>query len=57
MGGQSVRREPTLLQVIEHAREILHRMGWMDYFNLLQGYNTNIMIEFFQNLQGETSMV
>jgi hypothetical protein len=57
MGGRSVRREPTLLQVTEQAREILHRLGWTEYFNRLQGYDTNIMLEFFQNLQGGVSMV
>jgi hypothetical protein len=57
MGGRSVRREPTLLQVTEQAREILHHLGWMEYFNCLQGYDTNVTLEFFQNLQGEISMV
>jgi hypothetical protein len=57
MGGRSVRREPTLLQVTEQAREILHCLGWTKYFNRLQGYDTNITLEFFQNLQGEISMV
>jgi hypothetical protein len=57
MGGRGVRREKTLLQVIEKARDILHQMGWTDYFNRLQGYDTNVTLEFFQNLQGEISMV
>jgi hypothetical protein len=29
----------------------------MKHFNQLQGYDTNITLEFFHNLQGETSMV
>jgi hypothetical protein len=57
MGGRSVRREPTLLQVIEQAREILHHLGWTEYFIHLQGYDTNVTLEFFQNLQGEISTV
>jgi hypothetical protein len=57
MGGRSVRREPTLLQVTEQAREILHHLGWTEYFNRLQGYDTNITLTFFQNLQGGVSMV
>jgi hypothetical protein len=57
MGGRSVCRELTLLQVTEQAREILHRLGWTKYFSHLQGYDTNVMLEFFQNLQGEISMV
>jgi hypothetical protein len=57
MGGQSVHREPTLLQVTKQAIEILHRLRWMEYFNWLQGYDMNITLEFFQNLQGEISMV
>jgi hypothetical protein len=57
MGGRSVRREPTLLRVTEQAREILHRLGWTEYFNRLQGDDTNVTLEFFQNLQGEISTV
>jgi hypothetical protein len=57
MGGQSVRREPTLLQVTEQAREILQHLGWTEYFNRLQGYDMNITLAFFQNLQGGVSMV
>ena len=43
--------------VIEHEREILHHLGWTEYFNRLQGYDTNVTLELFQNLQGENSMV
>ena len=57
MGGRSVRREPALLHVTEQAREILHRLGWTKYFNCLQGDDTNVTLEFFQNLQGEISIV
>ena len=57
MGGRSVCREPTLLQVTEQAREILHCLGWTEYFSCFQGYDTNVMLEFFQNLQGEISTV
>jgi hypothetical protein len=57
MGGKSVHREPTLLQIIEQAIEMLHHLGWTKYFSRLQGYDTNVMLEFFQNLQGEISIV
>jgi hypothetical protein len=57
MGGRGVHREPTLLNLIEQVRDILHQLGWTDYFNWLQGYDTNVTLEFFQNLQGENSMV
>ena len=57
MDGQSVHREPTLLQVTEQAREVLHCLGWTKYFNRLQGYDMNITLEFFQNFHGEISMV
>jgi hypothetical protein len=57
MGGRGVRREPTLLQVTKKAREILHRLGWTEYFNHLQGYEMNVTHEFFLNMQGEISMV
>jgi hypothetical protein len=57
MGGKGVCREPTLLRVIEQKREILHHLGWTEYFNRLQGDDTNVTLEFFQNLQGEISTV
>jgi hypothetical protein len=57
MGGKGVHREPTLLKIIEQAKDILHQLGWMEYFNRLQGYDMNVTLEFFQNLQGENSMV
>jgi hypothetical protein len=57
MGGRSVHRESTLLQITEQAREILHRLGRIEYFSCLQGYDTNVTLEFFQNLQGEISTV
>jgi len=57
MGGRSVHRDPTLLRVTEQAREILHHLGWTEYFNHLQGDDTNVTLEFFQNLQGKISTV
>jgi len=57
MGGRSVCRELTLLHITEQAREILHRLGWTKYFSRLQSYDTNVTLKFFQNLQGEISMV
>jgi len=57
MGGRSVHQEPTLIQVIEQARTILHHLGWTYYFNWLQGYDMNTMLELFQNLQGGVSVV
>ena len=57
MGGRGVRREITLLNIKEQVRDILHQLGWMEYFNRLQGYDMNVTLEFFQDLQGENSMV
>jgi hypothetical protein len=45
-------REPTLLQVTDQSREIIHRLGWTQYFNRLQGFDVNVTLAFFQNLQG-----
>jgi hypothetical protein len=42
-----VHREPNLLNITEQERDILDQMGWMEYFNRLQGYDMNVMIEFF----------
>jgi hypothetical protein len=55
--GRSIRREPTLLQVTDQAREILHHLGWTKYFNRLQGYDINITLAFFQNLQRGVSVI
>jgi hypothetical protein len=30
---------------------------WTEYFSHLQGYDTNVTLEFFQNLEGEISTV
>jgi hypothetical protein len=57
MGGRGVQTDPTLLNITEKARDILHQLGWMEYFNRLQGYDMNVTLELFQNLQGEKSMV
>jgi hypothetical protein len=35
MSDQRIHREPTLLQVIDQAREIIHRLEWTEYFNRL----------------------
>jgi len=55
-GGRIIRREPTLLQVTYQDREILNHLGWIEYFNRLQGFDTNIALAFFQNLQQEISI-
>ena len=57
MGGQSIHREPTLLQVNDQEREIIHHLGWMQYFNRLHGFDINVALEFFQNLQGGVSVI
>jgi hypothetical protein len=57
MGGRSILREPTLLQVTDQAREILHHLGWTQYFNRLQGFDINVALAFFQNLQGGVSVI
>jgi hypothetical protein len=51
MGGRSIHRGPILLQVTEQEREIIHHLGWREYFNRLQGLDINVMLAFFQNLQ------
>jgi hypothetical protein len=57
MDRRGVHRDPTLLNITDQARDILHQPRWTEYFNRLQGYDTNVTLEFFQNLQGENSMV
>ena len=57
MGGWRIHHEPTLLQVTDQASEILHRLWWMQYFNRLQGFDINVTLAFFQNLQKGISII
>ena len=57
MGGRSICHEPTLLQVIDQSREILHHLGWTQYFNRMQVFNINVALAFFQNIQGGFSVI
>ena len=51
MGGNSLCNEPTKFQVTEWVRTILQQSSWISYLNRLQGFNTEIEIEFLQNLR------
>ena len=51
MGGNTLQNEPSNFPISEAASAILQRAGWLTYVHKLQGNNTEIAIEFLQNLQ------
>lgn len=56
MGGRSIRNEPTVLMVSDHAHAILERT-WLQYLNKLQGFHGEMKLEFLQNLQNGSTTV
>lgn len=60
LGGAPIRHEPTNVVVIYEnawALGIFEQVGWMAYFYRLQGFDTNISIEFSQGLSGYVTKV
>ena len=51
MGGNSLHNEPKKFQVTELAHTILQQSIWISYMEKLQGFNTEIAIEFLQNVR------
>lgn len=50
-------REPLVLEISDRAREILVHAGWISYFTKLEAPNSEVAIEFLQNLRNGQSMV
>lgn len=57
MGGHSICHEPTQLLAIEEAHGILNRVGWLEYFEQLQGFDNEVAVEFMQNSNKGHAMV
>ena len=51
MGGNSLRNEPIKFPISDTASAILQQADWLTYVHRLQGFDTEIAIEFLQNLQ------
>jgi hypothetical protein len=53
MGGEPVRHEPSNVFMLQQSPEVLEAfrtIGWLQYFERLQGYNNSISLEFSMNL-------
>jgi hypothetical protein len=60
MGGSFIRNDPATTTLLEHyleAYQIFQRVGWLNYFRRLQGYNEQQVLQFAQNLQEDHSVV
>jgi hypothetical protein len=60
MGGSVIRNEPATTALLEHypvAYQIFQQAGWLNYFQRLQGYNEQQVLQFAQNLQEDHSVV
>jgi hypothetical protein len=60
MGGFAVRHEPVTLDALHRHPEvykIFEDAGWVAYFEWLDGFDSDISLEFTQNLTGTHSHV
>jgi hypothetical protein len=60
MGGSVIRYEPAttaLLELYPEAYQIFLQAGWLSYFQRLQGFDQQQVLQFAQNLQGDHSIV
>ena len=60
MGGHVIWYEPTmttLLELYPEAYQIFLQVGWLGYFQRLQGYDQQQVLQFAQNLQEDHSIV
>jgi hypothetical protein len=54
MGGSVIRYEPAttaLLELYLEAYQIFLQVGWLSYFQRLQGYDQQQVLQFFQGVQ------
>ena len=55
MGGNSLWNKPVNFPISDTNSAILQQASWLTYVHRLQGFDTEIAIEFLQNLQeGQT---
>jgi hypothetical protein len=60
MGGSIIRYEPATTALLEHYPEAYHfflQAGWLGYFQRLQWYDQQQVLQFAQNLQEDHSIV
>jgi hypothetical protein len=60
MGGPAIRHEPgsiALLELHPEVYQIFQQAGWVDYFQRLQGFDPQQVLEFARNLQEGYSTV
>jgi hypothetical protein len=60
MGGPIIRYEPattTLLELYPEVYQIFQQTGWLGYFQRLQGFDQQQVLQFAQNLQQDHSIV
>jgi hypothetical protein len=60
MGGSIIRNKPTTTVLLEHypvAYQIFQQAGWLSYFQRLQGYDEQQVLQFAQNLQEDHFVV
>jgi hypothetical protein len=60
MGGPVIRHKPTttaLLELYPEVYQIFLQAGWLGYFQRLQGFDQQQVLQFAQNLQEDHSMV
>ena len=60
MGGPVIRHEPGSIALLElHPKlyQIFHQAGWVDYFQRLQGFDPQQVLEFAHNLRDGYSTV
>ena len=60
MGGEHVRHEPSNVSMLQQNPKVLEDfrvIGWLQYFEKLQGYNNSVALDFAMNLEGDRSVV
>ena len=60
MGGVAVRHEPSNISLLRQnpvAMEIFQIVGWLQYFERLQGHDDYAALDFTRNLEGNHSKV
>ena len=57
MGRNSLRNEPSKFLISDVASATLQQASWLTYVHQLQGFDTEVEIEFLQNLQEGHTML
>jgi hypothetical protein len=60
MGGPVIQHEPTMIALLElypEVYQIFLQVGWLGYFQRLQGFDQQQVLQFAQNIQEVHSIV